>query len=98
MKTTTKITTEAEQVPCKAVELPTTGFLRLPQIIGDESRGLLPLVPVSKSGWWLGIRKGIYPQGVKLSSRVTVWRVSDIRALLEAETITLNRPGFARHN
>lgn len=64
-------------------ELPDTGFLRVAQICGDKKKGFAPLVPVSKSGWWAGVAKGIYPKGVKLSPRVTVWRTSDIRALIE---------------
>jgi len=56
-------------------KLPETGFIRLPQV--------LSIYPVSKSTWWEGIRVGKYPQGVKLSGRVTAWRVQDIRRLIE---------------
>ena len=38
--------------------LPTTGFLRLAQV--------LSLVPVSKSNWWEGCRTGRYPKPLKL--------------------------------
>ena len=55
--------------------LPTTGFLRLAQV--------LPLVPVSKSNWWEGCRTGRYPKPLKLGPRTTVWRVEDIRAFIE---------------
>lgn len=51
-------------------------FLRLPEVLG--------IYPVSKSTWYDGIRKGIFPQGVKLSQRTTAWRVSDIKKLLES--------------
>ncbi|APZ42924.1 helix-turn-helix transcriptional regulator [Acidihalobacter ferrooxydans] len=64
--------------------LPETGFLRLPQIIGDPKRNLPPLIPVGKTTWWEGVRAGKFPQPVKLSSRVTVWRAEDIRALIES--------------
>ena len=50
------------------------GFLRLPQV--------LKIIPVSKSSWWSGISKGIYPKGVKLSQRTTAWRVEDIQKLI----------------
>ncbi|NMG05134.1 helix-turn-helix transcriptional regulator [Azoarcus taiwanensis] len=63
-------------------QLPETGFLRLPQIIGDPAKGLPPLIPVKKSTWWAGVKSGRYPQPVKLSQRVTAWRVEDIRALI----------------
>lgn len=55
--------------------LPETGFVRLPQI--------LAVIPVSKSTWWQGIKQGRFPSPVKLSMRVTAWRVEDIRALIE---------------
>lgn len=56
--------------------LPETGFVRLPQI--------LAVFPVSKSTWWAGVASGRYPQPVRtLARRVTAWRVSDIRALIE---------------
>lgn len=60
-------------------------LLRLKQIIGDASANppITPLIPISASGWWSGIRQGIYPKPLKLSKRVTVWRLQDIQKLLE---------------
>jgi prophage regulatory protein len=52
-------------------------LLRLSQI--------LQRVPVSKSGWWAGVRCGRYPKPIKLSPRVTVWRESDIDRLCGGE-------------
>ncbi|SDX70246.1 Predicted DNA-binding transcriptional regulator AlpA [Allochromatium warmingii] len=66
-----------------ANQLPETGFLRLPQIIGDKKVGTPPLIPVGKSCWWAGVKTGRFPSPVKLGQRVTVWRVEDIRALIE---------------
>jgi prophage regulatory protein len=48
-------------------------FLRLRQVLGR--------VPVSKSTWWKGIRERKFPRPVKLSTRTTAWRRSDIDAL-----------------
>jgi prophage regulatory protein len=56
-------------------DLPDAGLLRIKQ--------LLRFVPVSRSSWWAGVKAGRYPQPLKLSERVTVWRISDIRALIE---------------
>ena len=56
-------------------QLPETGFLRLPQI--------LALIPIGKSTWWEGVKEKRFPQPVKLGPRTTVWRASDIRALIE---------------
>ena len=58
-----------------------TRFLRLKQIIGDKKLGIEPIIPVSKSTWWQGVKDGRFPQPVKLSERVTVWRVEDIEAI-----------------
>jgi predicted DNA-binding transcriptional regulator AlpA len=65
-------------------QLPESGFLRLPQIIGDIKRGIPAIIPVSKSAWWEGCKTGRYPKPVKLGPRTTAWRVSDIRALIAA--------------
>lgn len=68
-----------------ASSLPATGFLRLPQIVGDPKADppIPALIPVSKSTWWLGVRSGRFPSAVKLGPKTTVWRVEDIRALIE---------------
>lgn len=67
--------------------LPETGFVRLPHIIGDAKADppIPPIIPVSKSTWWAGVKSGRYPQSVKLGPRITAWRVSDIRALIEEQ-------------
>lgn len=64
-------------------QLPESGFLRLPQIIGDSKRGIPAVIPVSKSAWWEGCKTGRYPKPVKLGPRTTAWNVADIRALIE---------------
>jgi predicted DNA-binding transcriptional regulator AlpA len=64
-------------------QLPETGFMRLPQIIGSAKRGIPPLIPVSKSTWWSRVKEGKYPAGIKMGYKLTVWRVEDVRALIE---------------
>jgi predicted DNA-binding transcriptional regulator AlpA len=67
--------------------LPATGFLRLRQIIGDPKANppIPPIVPVSKSTWWQGVREGRYPQPTRaLGARITAWAASDIRRLVDA--------------
>ncbi len=65
--------------------LPETGFLRLAQIVGDPKANppIPPIIPVGKSCWWAGCKSGRFPAPIKLSYRVTVWRVEDIRALID---------------
>jgi len=67
-------------------QLPEAGFLRLAQIIGKPTADppIPPVIPVSKSTWWAGIKTGRYPKPIKLGPRVTAWRVEDIRALIES--------------
>ena len=43
---------------------------------------ILELIPVSKSTWWNNVNIGLYPAPVKISKRVTAWRVEDINNLL----------------
>ena len=56
--------------------IPSTGFLRLPQI--------MELFPISKSSWWQGCKTGRYPKPVKLGPRTTVWRAEEIKAFIES--------------
>jgi len=65
--------------------LPETGYLRLPQIIGNPKTvpPIPALIPVSKTTWWAGVKSGRYPQPVRtLGARITAWRVEDIRDLI----------------
>lgn len=54
--------------------LPETGYVRISTI--------LKIIPVSKSTWWAGVKDGRFPKSVKISPKVTAWRVEDIRALM----------------
>ena len=56
-------------------QMPVEGFVRLPTVLN--------LIPVSKTGWWAGVKTGRYPKPVKLGERMTAWRVEDIRDLIE---------------
>jgi predicted DNA-binding transcriptional regulator AlpA len=56
--------------------IPTTGFLRLPQV--------LALFPISKTSWWEGCKEGRFPKPVKLGPRTTAWKAEDIAALVKS--------------
>src|SRR5690242_10239203 len=78
--------------------LPKTGFLRLKDIIGDQRHSdRLPILPISKSAWWEGIRRGRYPAPVKLGPHTTAWRVEHISALIEQGTQALQVIGVLRY-
>lgn len=73
---------------------PEAGFLRLNQIIGNPNSTppIQPLIPVSKSTWWQGVRSGRYPQPVRtLGKRITAWRVEDIRKLIDQHLIEADK-------
>ena len=66
-------------------QLPETGYLRLTQIVGDPDAcpPIPAIIPIGKSTWWDGIKKGRFPKPVKLGPRTTAWKVEDIRAWIE---------------
>jgi predicted DNA-binding transcriptional regulator AlpA len=53
-------------------------YVRINQICGD-------LIPIGQSTWWRWVAKGWAPQPIRLSPGCTIWRVEDIRALLERD-------------
>jgi predicted DNA-binding transcriptional regulator AlpA len=65
--------------------LPETGYVRLSQIIGNPKADppIPAIIPVSRSTWWAGVKSGRYPRQVKLGPRISAWKISDIRALIE---------------
>ncbi len=68
--------------------IPDTGFLRISQILGDSRTP--PLIPVSKSTWWAGVRTGRFPKPIKLGVRTTVWRVEDIVDYIKRASLQLD--------
>lgn len=60
---------------CLKGSLPTTGFMRLPQI--------LEVIPVSKTTWWRWTKSGKAPKGILFTRKIRVWRVEDIYDLIE---------------
>ena len=65
--------------------LPNSGYLRLAHILGDSRADppISPIIPVSKSTWWAGVKEGRFPKPVKLGPSITAWRVEDIAILME---------------
>lgn len=71
-----------------ATSHPQTGDKTLPNQNVEIALWRLPTVlahvPVSRSGWWAGVKSGRYPKPVRLSARCVAWRASDIRALVQS--------------
>ena len=75
-------------------DIPSIGFLRLSQIVNIPARkgggknkerpATKGIIPISGSSWWTGIAEGRYPKPIKLSARTTVWKVEDIRRLIDS--------------
>ena len=59
-------------------------LLRLKHIIGDNKSTppILPILPISKSSWWAGVKEGKYPKPIKIGNNITVWRSDEIQALI----------------
>lgn len=56
-------------------KLPETGYVRQRQLIPH-------VLPISAATFWRWIRDKKFPAPVKLSERVTAWRVEDVREYL----------------
>ena len=63
--------------------IPEIGFLRIAQILGCKKAKCSPIIPVSKSTWWEGVKSGRFPKPIKLGKRITVWKTESIRNLIE---------------
>ncbi len=61
-------------------------LLRIKDIVGDKSRGVSGIIPISKSSWWAGVAEGKFPAPIKLGARTTCWRETDVLALIRGTT------------
>lgn len=65
--------------------LPDTAFIRESQLVYDPKRPEFPApLPFSAATLWRMVAAGSFPKPLKLSPRVTAWRVSDVREFLQA--------------
>ena len=58
-------------------EMASTGYLRQAQLIPS-------VIPFSSATLWRKVKSGEFPQPIKLSQRVTAWRVEDVRGWIQA--------------
>lgn len=63
-------------------ELPDSALIRERHLVDKKIQGYLPPVPFSAPTLWRKVKNGTFPKPVKVSARITAWRVSDIRAWL----------------
>lgn len=67
--------------------LPSTGFVRQAQLLGDpKAEPPIPaIVPVGPSTLWRWVASGKFPKPVKLSECVTAWKSADVHAWLDQQ-------------
>ena len=68
--------------------LPDSAFIREAQLVQSPKHPDRPApLPFSAPTLWRKVKAGTFPKPVKLSERVTAWRVGDIRAWAAAQAI-----------
>ena len=43
---------------------------------------VLPMVGVSRTSWWRGVKSGVYPAPIQLGKRLNRWRLGTIRNIV----------------
>jgi len=67
--------------------LPDSAFIRESQLVQSPKRPTTPApLPFSGPTLWRMVKSGKFPKPLKLSSRVTAWKVGDVRAWIEAQS------------
>ena len=74
---------DREPLPLKTQADTEERYLRLWDIIGDKTKGIQAIIPVKKTTWWTGVKSGRFPQPIMMGKRCTVWKASEIYALLK---------------
>jgi prophage regulatory protein len=66
--------------------LPDSAFVRESQLVQSPKRPEHPApLPFSAPTLWRKVAAGTFPKPVKLSERVTCWKVSEVRAWMTAQ-------------
>jgi prophage regulatory protein len=78
--------TALEAIPSVFEGLTDSAYVREAQLIQGSSRsGATAPLPFSSPTLWRKVKAGTFPKPVKLSERVTAWKVGDVRAWLLAQ-------------
>ena len=78
MKKKVFVTATTTEAPVPIVDLDEPGFLRLASIVPG-------IIPVSRSAWYAGVARGIFPAPVPLGTgRAKAYRKSDLKRLVDA--------------
>ncbi|MFZ2956949.1 MAG: AlpA family phage regulatory protein [Candidatus Ozemobacteraceae bacterium] len=60
------------------------GLCRSFHIASDRGKGWIGMSPFSRSHFWALVKAGKAPQPVRISSRITCWRIEEILAWVES--------------
>ena len=64
--------------------------MTMPKKIMDEKllklKEVLACLRISKSSWYDGVRRNVFPQPVRIGTRTVVWLESDIESYLQKTT------------
>ena len=64
--------------------------MTMPKKIMDEKllklKEVLARLRISKSSWYDGVRRNVFPQPVRIGTRTVVWLESDIESYLQKTT------------
>jgi prophage regulatory protein len=67
-------------------QLPDNAFVRESQLVRSPKHPARPVpLQFSPSTLWRAVRAKTFPQPIKLSERVTAWRVGDVRAWMQRQ-------------
>jgi prophage regulatory protein len=63
-------------------QLPSEGYVREWILVGSAKRGIVGVLPFSRTTFRKKIKEGDAPAPIKLGNRIAAWKVEDIRAYL----------------
>jgi prophage regulatory protein len=82
------IANSAQRRPSGFDALPDGAFVREAQLVQSPKRPDSPApLPFSAPTLWRKVKDRTFPAPVKLSERVTAWRVGDVRAWIAAQAL-----------
>lgn len=61
----------------KAIAIPETGFMRFKQV--------QQVFPIGRTTLWDLVGRGLFPEPIRMSSRLVVWRAEEVRAWIAAQ-------------
>ena len=74
--------------------LPDSAFIREAQLVQSPKRPDSPApLPFSAPTLWRKVKAGTFPSPVKLSERITAWKVGDVRAWIAGHYATQRTGG-----